>query len=165
MASKRSLVSQTLINQAYSLVEQQNFLREAYTSRRDIVRDKFGLDLDSLQDKINNQLFDLSNSYYASMAKTGLAKSGTVTRQRDIGKERIGESFNYAKDTLELETGSELAELQIDEATKIGETKQQLSKLRLDLLKTFKYDKGLFSELESKMPWLKEAFADLGPLP
>lgn len=165
MASKRSLKAQTLINQAYSLVQQQDFLRQAYTARRDIVSDKFGLDLRSLQDKVMDQLFDISNQYESAMSKTGLARSGTIDRQREIGRDRTRNSFDYAKNTLELETGSELAELQIDEAEKVGQTKQKLSQLRLDLLKTMKYDKDSIKQMEDSMPWLKEAFRDLGPLP
>ena len=113
-----------------NLQKQQEELRKAYSTRKEIATDIYGNKVTDVTYKARVGLESLGKQYSQGTAQTGLAYSGTLYDKAKEGEQGIKYDLTSTKRDLENQLGQTLADIGIKETQDMATIENTIAQLR-----------------------------------
>jgi phage host-nuclease inhibitor protein Gam len=97
------------------LRDEKSSLRREYTNRQERVTDKYGLQVDSLLDKMNRSMIASGDTADEARRRTGFSKSGTVDRKVRLEETGLRKDAGIARQSLGQDFRGSMHDLAFEE--------------------------------------------------
>ena len=120
---------ESILREMKLLREQKDQLRSQYGIKRGYVTDQYGNRVETLLDKVSQQMLQTREATRDSVARSGLSYSGTIERKKDISTRALRNVNQIGQKGLHLDFESSMFDIATAETRDIGQLDIQLSQL------------------------------------